>query len=34
MAVRPLEMFTGQVGTGSGARPRFRFLGDGGDAAA
>jgi hypothetical protein len=25
MAVRPLEMFTGQVEVGSGLRPRFRF---------
>ena len=27
MSVRPLEMFTGQVGVGPETRPRFRFTG-------
>ena len=31
MAVRPLEMFTGDVEVGSGHRPRFRFTEGEGD---
>lgn len=32
MSVRPLEMFVGQVEVGSEIKPRFRFVGEGGDA--